>query len=215
MTETVVERLEVEGSAEELFEFWSKEEVFCEFVRYAQETRRVDLSGSRWLLRGSGKFSEKLEKKFEPEEFRGCLERTAKLYFHAYSDHDRAAGGAAVVDWGAFDLEPLSSGRTLFVLTTHFATAPEGDREGKSRAEGFSDLVLTLLSRPRRGAGAGPKGPEGAPPERTERAAVDPLLALLREWESDEPGYDEETLPSLKEALDRDRPSYRKLFGRG
>ena len=47
------------------------------------------------------------------------------------------------------------------------------------------------------------------------KPAADPLLALLREWESDESGYDEETLPSLKEALDRDRTSYRKLFGRG
>ena len=212
MTETVVERLEVEGSAEELFEFWSKEEVFCEFVRRAQETRRVDLSGSRWLLRGSGKFSEKLEKKFEPEEFRGCLERTAKLYLHAYSDHDRATGGVAAVDWGAFDLEPLSSGRTLFVLTTHFATALEGDREDEPRGEGFSDLVLTLLSRPRRGAGEGPEVHESAS---AKGVAADPLLALLREWDSDESGYDEETLPSLKEALDRDRTSYRKLFGRG
>lgn len=38
------------------------------------------------------------------------------------------------------------------------------------------------------------------------------LLALLAERMADESGYDEETWPALKAALDRDRLSDRKLF---
>ena len=38
------------------------------------------------------------------------------------------------------------------------------------------------------------------------------LDRLLDEWLADESGYDEEAWPEIKEALDRDRLSYRKLF---
>ena len=38
------------------------------------------------------------------------------------------------------------------------------------------------------------------------------LDRLLDEWLADESGYDEEAWPELKEALDRDRLSYRRLF---
>jgi hypothetical protein len=37
-------------------------------------------------------------------------------------------------------------------------------------------------------------------------------IALLDEWLDDETGYDEETWPGLKAAIDRDRPSSRRLF---
>jgi hypothetical protein len=35
----------------------------------------------------------------------------------------------------------------------------------------------------------------------------DPLIATLREWLADESGYDEETWPLLREALNRGRTS--------
>ncbi|HEV2972957.1 MAG TPA: hypothetical protein VGY55_23515 [Pirellulales bacterium] len=38
------------------------------------------------------------------------------------------------------------------------------------------------------------------------------VIALLDEWLRDESGYDEETWPELKAAIDRDRPSARRLF---
>jgi hypothetical protein len=38
------------------------------------------------------------------------------------------------------------------------------------------------------------------------------VTSLLEEWLADESGYDEETWPELKQALDQDRPSDRKLF---
>ena len=44
------------------------------------------------------------------------------------------------------------------------------------------------------------------------RPRPEAVIALLDEWLQDESGYDEETWPELKEALDRDRLSERKLF---
>ncbi len=39
------------------------------------------------------------------------------------------------------------------------------------------------------------------------------MIRLLQEWMADESGYDEETWPELKAALDRNRPpGSRKLF---
>ena len=43
----------------------------------------------------------------------------------------------------------------------------------------------------------------------------DDLISLLDEWAAEDPAYDEETLPALKENLDHNRPEYRQLFGRG
>jgi hypothetical protein len=37
-------------------------------------------------------------------------------------------------------------------------------------------------------------------------------IALLDEWLADESGYDEQTWPDLKAAIDRDRTSARRLF---
>jgi len=43
---------------------------------------------------------------------------------------------------------------------------------------------------------------------------TDPVIALLEEWLADESGYDEETWPELKAALNREREliGARKLF---
>ncbi len=46
----------------------------------------------------------------------------------------------------------------------------------------------------------------------TSDQAPEAVIALLDEWLQDESGYDEETWPELKKALDRDRLSERKLF---
>lgn len=36
--------------------------------------------------------------------------------------------------------------------------------------------------------------------------------ALVERWMAEDPAYDGEAWPELKEALDRNRPEYRKLF---
>lgn len=38
------------------------------------------------------------------------------------------------------------------------------------------------------------------------------VIALVDQWLDDDSGYDEATWPELKESLDRDRPSNRRLF---
>ncbi len=38
-------------------------------------------------------------------------------------------------------------------------------------------------------------------------------IRLLREWMADDSGYDAKVWPSLKDAIERDRVSYRKRFG--
>lgn len=43
----------------------------------------------------------------------------------------------------------------------------------------------------------------------------DEIISLLREWSAENPNYDRQTLPALKENLDHNRPEYRQLFGRG
>ena len=45
-----------------------------------------------------------------------------------------------------------------------------------------------------------------------DKAKPEAVVKLLNKWLQDESGYDEETWPELKEALDRDRLSERKLF---
>jgi hypothetical protein len=48
--------------------------------------------------------------------------------------------------------------------------------------------------------------------EEVSRESSEEAILLLEGWLADESGYDEETWPELKEALDQDRPSDRKLF---
>ena len=56
-----------------------------------------------------------------------------------------------------------------------------------------------------------PTAPEDVDSEDRARR-YDELIRLLDEWMADESGYDEETWPELKAALDHNRDSYRKLF---
>ncbi|HJY84104.1 MAG TPA: hypothetical protein VKK81_23840 [Candidatus Binatia bacterium] len=48
--------------------------------------------------------------------------------------------------------------------------------------------------------------------EAESRRRADLAIRLLDEWMADESGYDEETWPELKTALDRDRLSSRRFF---
>ena len=199
MIESVRDKVEVEGPAEELFERLSELENFCDFVRSAEEASRVSLGLSRWLLKDPlGRSAE-----FGPGSARRCV-AFAK---DPETGLDWWADARLAVDRAELHFERLSSDRTLLLVTTHFATPPGNDDEGEAFVATLSDLVREHLSKT--DVDDRLRAPEGGP------GAADPLLALLREWKSDESGYDEETLPSLKEVLDRDRPSYRKLFGRG
>ena len=90
---------------------------------------------------------------------------------------------------------------------TNHAAHPEGDEDLKRAViENLDALdrdgklaVLDFSSRLRRG----------------ERRPNPAAIRLLDEWMADDSGYDQETWPELKEALDRNRREagqYRKLF---
>ncbi|MDP9484721.1 MAG: hypothetical protein M3Q49_02825 [Actinomycetota bacterium] len=61
---------------------------------------------------------------------------------------------------------------------------------------------------------SGPDAWAGDEPTASRYTAPDHTAAmqLIDELLSEDPGYDEETWPEIAEALDRDRPSHRKLF---
>jgi len=46
----------------------------------------------------------------------------------------------------------------------------------------------------------------------TQRAKNEAAIRLLEEWMADESGYDEETWPKVKKAVEENRLSYRKRF---
>ena len=136
----VVEKLEVEAGVEDVFDFWSDADNFCAFVRTAEQTRRVDLSGSRWFLKGPPGRS----KEFEPETFRGCLqlehlrsgvprEASADARERAEAFFGSARWADAVLERGEIDLTYLSSGKTLLVLTAYLADHARALEAGPGR----------------------------------------------------------------------------------
>ena len=147
MTEAVVERVEVEAEAEEVFEFFSDVKNVCALVRTTEETRRVDLSESLWSFRGpAGRSVE-----FGPDAFRGCLRRE-----HLWSEASPAAreraevffGSARWADWvlerGEIDVESLASGKTLLVLRTFLADHGRAESPPAGTADDFGAVHAAL-----------------------------------------------------------------------
>ena len=228
MTEAVVEKVEFEAGAEEVFEFWSDLKNVCALVQTAEETRRVDLSASLWSFRGpAGRSVE-----FGPDSFRGCLRHRRFDTRLGASEPDLVLGNVVV------DFKPVSPDKTLLFLTYVADEAGVGgggrasDRGPSSEVprEVYLSLhaILTSLyseayearspvswgSAARESRGHTPSGRVG-PGGQDAPASSDGVISLLEEWDAEDPAYDEETLPALKENLDHNRPEYRKLFGRG
>ncbi len=86
----------------------------------------------------------------------------------------------------------------------------------EARPEGDEDLkravVESLDALDREGKLAVLKFSRSLQEEKGERRPNLGAIRLLDEWMAEDPAYDEEVLPELKEALDRDRLGYRKLF---
>jgi len=60
--------------------------------------------------------------------------------------------------------------------------------------------------------------PEVHPAESSDEAVAvrlknEAAIRLLKEWMADESGYDEETWPKVKQAIEANCPSYRSRFG--
>lgn len=240
MTEAVVEQVELETAAEEAFEFLSETENFCTFVRWAETSRRVDLSRSSWLLKGP----EGATVEYEPELFSKCLKNYRNRWVHRGAP--RGGEPDAILDRGELEFKRRPDGTTLLLLTylaDHADLVGENVRESFSEGGTFSDdrsakldlvVIVSHLFHPPVGptADRSSEDPTATPieptslrdrsttPQQPEASEVSPasgytgdLISLLDEWATEDPAYDEETLPALKENLDRNRPEYRKLFG--
>jgi excisionase family DNA binding protein len=101
----------------------------------------------------------------------------------------------APVDFDAFVAGQRASAPLYLqgLVTTGERSAAQGGREATAEPRVLADLVIF-------------------PPGTTPTERLDRAINLVEEWMADESGYDEETWPELKAALDRDHPSDRRLF---
>ena len=247
MTETIVEQVKLEAPAEEAFQFLSDTENFCTFVRWAEISRRVDLSRSSWLLKGP----EGAKVEYEPELLSKCLMSYRNRWVHGSASQGTTQSSPqgseldAVLDHAELDFKRRSDGTTLLLLTYLTDHADRADLMGEGRSQGPDDrsanldlvvILSNLYSNLFHPPGAQTVDPSREEPTQTPieptslrdtstkpeepvasrdvpaSADTDALISLLDEWAAEDPAYDEETLPALKENLDRNRPEYRKLF---
>ena len=86
-------------------------------------------------------------------------------------------------------------------------TAPEQVEALLQALDVITVLIAVLIAKREFDAGGDP----GAP-TRTDRESDPPAARLIDELLAQDPGYDRETWPEVAAAIDRDRPSDRKLF---
>jgi hypothetical protein len=88
--------------------------------------------------------------------------------------------------------------------------APEQATALRQALDVIADLLAVLIAAREFGVADG----ASKVPDRTDREAEPPAVRLIDELLAEDPGYDEETWPEVAAAIDRDRPSNRKLFAR-
>ncbi len=86
--------------------------------------------------------------------------------------------------------------------------APEQAEALRQALDDLADLLAVLIAAKEFGGA----GDVVETPGRADRESDSPAVHLIDELLAEDPGYDEETWPGIAAALDRDRPSYRKLF---
>lgn len=243
MTEAVVEQVELEAPAEEAFEFLSETENFYNFVRSAEISRRVDLSQSSWLLKGpegaTVEYESELLSKYlmgyrnrlvhggavRASEWDAILDR-GELEFERRPDGTTLLSLTYLMDHA--DLVEEGSEKRYTSLDEHSVNLdlvvilsnlfhPTGDSSNYSSGEKpATTLIKTIKPAGVRDRSATPEEPGASRASFAthESGTGDGLISLLDKWAAEDPAYDEQTLPTLKENLDRNRPEYRQLFGR-
>ena len=88
--------------------------------------------------------------------------------------------------------------------------APEQASAIREALDVIADLLAVLIAAREFGVADGVV----RAPDRTDRESDPPAVRLIDELLAEDPGYDEETWPGIAAAIDRDRPSNRKLFAR-
>ena len=103
----------------------------------------------------------------------------------------------------------LATAVVLYVaLQRASETAPEQVEALLQALDVIADLIAVLIAGREFGAAGGDPGA----PTRTDRESDPPAARLIDELLAQDPGYDRETWPEVAAAIDRDRPSDRKLF---
>jgi hypothetical protein len=240
MTETVVEQVELEAPAEEAFEFLSDTENFYNFVKSAEISRRVDLSRSSWLLKGPEGATVEYESELLSKYLMGYRNRLVHGDASRASESDaildrgelefeRRPDGttllsltylmdhADLVEKGSENRytspDDCSVNLDLVVIVSNLFHPPGDPSNYSSGEEPATTLIKTIKPASVRDRSTTPEEP-GASGAGPESGTGDGLISLLDEWAAENPAYDKQTLPALKENLDRNRPEYRKLFGR-
>ena len=208
MVERAYESIEVNAPVERVYEYWQNLENLPQFMTYIEEVRSTGPDTTHWRVKGP---------------------LGAEVEFDARTTQDRpnrairwdGAEGDIVVPYGRVRLEELGPERTRVFVSLDFSDPP-GGRLGEValRAVANPKLMMQQDLQNFKEIIEGTAAPEEVrrrpAPARPRTGGDGPNLGALRlldEWMADDSGYDEEVLPELKEALDRDRPSYRKLFG--
>ena len=86
--------------------------------------------------------------------------------------------------------------------------APELASAIREALDVIADLLAVLIAAREFGVADG----VSEAPDRTDRKSDNPAVRLIDELLEEDPRYDEETWPEIAAAIDRDRPSNRKLF---
>jgi uncharacterized membrane protein len=181
--------IEVEAPIERIYDYWKTLENLPHFMSNVEEVRSTGPDTTHWVVKGP------LGAKLEFDAKRTEMEPGRGIGWHAVNGELMTGGEAS--------FEEVAPGRTRVDVTMNYADPPPGGKLGGTAANALSDPERKLREDLRNFA----RILEGA--KTRDKEAV---IRLLEEWEAEGSTYDEETLPELKEALDRDRPSYRKLF---
>ena len=188
MSKSAKESIEVEAPVERVYDYWKTLENLPHFMTDVEEVRSTGPDTTHWVVKGPlGKSVEFDARTTEMNPNRGIGWNTVD---------------GEVMTSGEVRFEEVTPGRTRVEVTMNYADPP-GSNAGGAAANVLSDPERKLREDLRNFA----RIVEGAKTGDNEA-----VIRLLGEWEAEESNYDEETLPELKEALDRDRPSYRKLF---
>jgi uncharacterized membrane protein len=188
VSKRVKESIEVRAPLEEVYRYWSNFDNFSNVMENNEEVRMTGTDTSHWRVKGHlGKSVEFDAKTTEMDP--GC-----GIRWHALN------GGIMTV--GEAHFEEVAPGRTRVDVTMNYADLL-GGKVGEAAANVLSNPERNLREDLHNFA----RIVEGAKTGDDEAA-----IRLLDEWEAEECGYDEDTLPELKVALNREKPSYRKLF---
>ena len=219
--------IEVEAAVTKVYEYWSNLENLPRFMEDVEEVRPTGPDTAHWVVKGPLGYRAEFDARTIRDESNGAV---------GWNAIGEEAAGLA----GEARFEEVAPGRTRVEVTVDAPDrGPDGFAWGSGDATGEADEAPgpeeTLRADLERFAeiveGADPVAWAGR--ERSRRdsrwafdaAPAEPPTApgtdfngailLLESWEADESSDDEEVLAELKEGLDRDRTSHRKLFPDG